>query len=254
MGQSRNREELGRFRILGAAVDNVSMAEAEARVASFIAKGDRLYHVLTLNAEILYHAQKDAQLMSIIKQADLVTPDGVGIVWGAGQLGTECKERVAGIDLMTALCRQAATEGWRVYLLGAAPGVAEEAAKNLCLANAGLHIVGTHHGYSPREDWPGVMAELAATEPQLVFVAMGSPAQDEWIRMARGLLGPCVAVGVGGSFDVLAGNVKRAPRWMQKLGCEWLWRLLSNPKRIGRMMALPKFMCLVRKEARRMKK
>ncbi len=230
--------------ILGCRVDRVTLEEGIAHIKGLIRRG-RPAQVITLNAEIIYQAQNNSDLKAIINQADLVTPDGIGIVWGGRRLGYEFKERVTGIDLLSRLCREALVEGWKIYLLGSAPGVAEKAGQ--CLVNnfPGLQICGSHHGYFKNDDIPAIISEIRQTAPHILFVSLGAPKQEEWISNYKEQLGVPVSVGVGGSLDVVAGLKQRAPRWMIRLNLEWLYRLMSEPSRIRRQMALPKFAVLI---------
>ena len=232
--------------VLGVRVDRGDMMGALCQIDSFVKK-EGLHHVITLNAEIIYRAQSDEKLKELINSADLVTPDGSGVVWAAGILGEPLTERVTGIDLMEEICRQAHHNGWKIYLLGGAPGIADEAAEKLRTRFPNINIVGTQHGYFPENEEDEVLARIKAKEPDIIFVALGAPRQEFWIRKNKSRLLAKVAVGVGGSFDVISGRIKRAPVWMQKLKLEWLARLIKEPWRAKRMMALPKFMISVLK-------
>ncbi|MDQ0285080.1 N-acetylglucosaminyldiphosphoundecaprenol N-acetyl-beta-D-mannosaminyltransferase [Desulfofundulus luciae] len=246
--------------LLGARVDAVDLAGAVERVAAFVATG-RPHQVITLNPEILYRAQQEPELLALINRADLVTADGIGIVWAAKVAGTPVPGRVTGIDLMLALVSRAAREGWRIFLLGAAPGVAEEAARRLKEKHPGLVVAGTQHGYfkpAPVTTGTGetgvtewdVVEQIRAAQPDLLFVALGAPKQEKFIARHKQALGVPVAMGVGGSFDVIAGRVARAPVWMQRLHLEWLGRLLREPRRWRRMLVLPRFAWLAWRKAR----
>ncbi|MCL2677509.1 MAG: WecB/TagA/CpsF family glycosyltransferase [Clostridiales bacterium] len=248
------------FKILGAKIDNVDMVEALLRLQPFIGKGEARQTV-TLNAEMLYRAQKNGELLRIINGADLVTADGVGIVWAARVLGAPLKGRVTGIDLMKELCRQAAGNNWKVFLLGGEPGVAEQAAQKLKRELAGLGVAGTYHGFFSGEEWgeERVLAQIGAARPQILFVGMGSPMQEYWISENKARLACDIVLGVGGSFDVISGRVMRAPVLWQKLRLEWLWRAVVQPRRIPRLFILPLFVWKVllhkwRKEAELRKK
>jgi len=238
-----------RINLLGAPVDALSLDGAVERVAAFVADG-RPRQVITLNPEILYRAYYDGALMNLLKAADLVTADGVGIVWAARVAGTPVPERVTGIDLMLRLMPRAAREGWRIFLLGAAPGVAAEAARRLVGQYPGLVIAGTRHGYFKPDEEGAVVEEIRRAAPHLLFAALGAPKQEWFIARHKEALGVPVAMGVGGSFDVLAGRVKRAPLWMRRLHLEWLGRLLMEPSRWRRMLVLPRFARLVWSRAR----
>lgn len=226
--------------ILGCQVDMVTLEEGIICIKDLIQRG-RPAQVITLNAEIVYQAQHHKQLEAIINQADIVTPDGIGIVWGGRQLGYEFKERVTGIDLLCRLCREAPAQGWKIYLLGSAPGVAEEAGRRLAEDYPGLALCGSHHGYFKDDDIPGIINNIRQCAPHILFVSLGAPKQEEWIKKYKDQLGVPVSVGVGGSLDVIAGHKKRAPRLMIKLNLEWLYRLMAEPSRIKRQLALPRF-------------
>jgi N-acetylglucosaminyldiphosphoundecaprenol N-acetyl-beta-D-mannosaminyltransferase len=154
-------------------------------------------------------------------------------------------ERVSGVDMLVHLCGRATDLGHSVFLLGAAPGVAESAAKKLIERFPGLNVAGTQHGYFVPEETEDVLRRIREAEPDLLFVAFGIPMQEKWIRRHMEKLNVPVCMGVGGSFDVISGNVKRAPKWMQRHGLEWVYRLASNPKKIGKVMTLPRFVLMV---------
>jgi len=233
--------------LLGARVDGIRLEQAVERVAGFVGSRQSCW-IITLNPELLYRAWSERDLLNLINRADLVTADGVGIVWACRMAGRPVPERVTGIDLMLRLSARAAKEGWRVFLLGAAPGVAGEAASRLKRLYPGLVVAGTHHGYfSPAEE-PSVVELVRQARPDLLFVALGAPKQEYWVVRNRAALGAAVAVGVGGSFDVVAGRMRRAPFWMQRLRLEWLFRLLKEPARWRRMLVLPLFAWLVLKK------
>ena len=242
-------------RILGVRVDNIDMVGAILKVRQFIEE-KRFAQIITLNAEILYKAQSDEVLLELIDRAKMVTPDGNGVVWAAKKLGQDLTERVTGIDLMTEVCRHAAANKWRVFLLGGQPGVAQIAANNLLHKYEGIEIAGTAHGYFSKHEngEEEVLAAIKEAAPDMLFVALGAPKQDFWIDANKEVLGKLVAMGVGGSFDVIAGRVKRAPAFWQRLRLEWLWRLLLEPRRIGRVLALPAFTFKVYLATARMEK
>lgn len=230
-----------RFRLFGVPFDRVNLGEAVERVEGFIHAGiPRL--VATSDTTALVRARTDAQWRSCYERADLVTADGAGIVWASRLLGAPLPERVTGIDLAQALCARAAVRGHRVFLLGAAPGVAEGAAIRLQRAYPGLRVVGTHHGYFETDRAPCPIVErIRRANPDLLFVGMGAPLQERWALAQRRALGVPVIMGVGGSFDVLSGRLLRAPHWMQRAGLEWAFRLCLEPRRLGRAMQIPVF-------------
>ena len=166
-------------------------------------------------------------------------------------LGLPVTERVSGVDLMERICERAAERKYSVYLLGARPGVAGAAAQALEARCPGLRIVGAHHGYFTPEQEPEVVTAIAQAQPDILFVAFGAPKQEKWIRQHLAELQVPVAIGVGGSFDVFAGRVRRAPRWMQRAGLEWLHRVLREPSRLPRVWALPRLVWMTLREALR---
>lgn len=232
--------------ILGCQVDMLDIEGGIGRIKDLIKKG-RPAHIITLNAEIVYQAQTNAELRKIINQADLVTPDGIGIVWGGRQLGHDLKERVTGIDMLIRLCQEAPSEDWKIYLLGSAPGIAEKAGQQLINDYPGLRICGNHHGYFKEEDIPALINEIKELAPQILFVSLGAPKQEQFIRKYMKPLGVPISIGVGGSLDVIAGQKRRAPGWMIKLNLEWLYRLITEPKRLRRQLVLPRFIILILK-------
>ncbi|MBR2783561.1 MAG: WecB/TagA/CpsF family glycosyltransferase [Firmicutes bacterium] len=239
------------IRILGIRVDEYDMTQSLDLIGAFVAQGrEELHQVVTINPEGVWLAVNDPALAAIMEQAALITPDGNGVLWAARQLGTPLKERVAGIELMENICRRAVEQGWRVYLLGAKPGVAQAAGEKLMERYPGLRIVGCDNGYFRGREEQAIAAVREA-EADVLFAALGMPYQEQWLYQHRQELGCAVAVGVGGSFDVIAGLVKRAPALWQKLKLEWLWRLLSDPKRWRRYLVIPRFMRAVKRQARR---
>ncbi|HWA83147.1 MAG TPA: WecB/TagA/CpsF family glycosyltransferase [Fimbriimonadaceae bacterium] len=233
-----------RISILGAPVDRVTMREALALMESFVAEG-RPHMVVTADASGLAQAQSDPSHLEIIREADLVTPDSVGVMWAAKRSGEPLPERVSGVDIVDRVCALSADKGYRIYFLGAAPGVAELAAEKMRLKHVGCNIVGARHGYFPAESDEVVAREVAESKPDFLFVAMGIPRQEKFIRATMGIIKARVAVGVGGSFDVFSGRTKRAPKVVQAIKMEWAWRLVLNPKKYAKVMALPKFILLV---------
>jgi len=229
--------------VLGVPIARIGMDGALARVEEFIT--DRSPHmIVTSDGTGLVRAQDDAEYHDIVRQADIVTADGRGVVWMARVLGLAVTDRVSGVDMMDRLCEVAARKGYSVYLVGGQPGVAEEAAQTMRKRYPDLTLAGVQHGYFTPEEEPAVVAAIAAAKPDILFVAFGAPRQEKWIRRHLDALGAAVAIGVGGSFDVYAGRVQRAPAWMQQAGLEWLWRVLKDPKRITRLGALPRLVVM----------
>jgi N-acetylglucosaminyldiphosphoundecaprenol N-acetyl-beta-D-mannosaminyltransferase len=233
-----------RVSVLDVEIDAVSMAAAVGIVEEFVAAASpRL--VATANAEMVMAAQTDEQLAGILARADLVVADGAGVVWAARHLGRPVPERVAGYDLAQALLARAAERGWRVYLFGGAPGIAERAAGVADSRFPGLIIAGVRHGYFTDADEQAIIDEIKDSRPHILLVALGVPKQEKWLARHLQELSVPVSMGVGGTFDVMAGVAKRAPLWMQKAGLEWLYRLGREPRRLLRMLALPRFVMRV---------
>ena len=222
--------------ILGIRFDDLTREEAAQAGAGLLRSGS-FHYVVTPNPEFILSSEKDPEFRRILNEADLVLPDGIGVVYSAKILGTPLKERVPGIDFAADMLAQLNEMGGRLFLLGAKPGVAELAAANLKDAHPGLIVCGTHDGYF-REDGP-VVEEIRAAAADVVFVCLGAPKQELWMVEHGPATGAHLMVGLGGSLDVFAGVVERAPEGFQKLGLEWLYRLAKEPKRIGRMAKLP---------------
>ncbi|MDW8028939.1 MAG: WecB/TagA/CpsF family glycosyltransferase [Armatimonadota bacterium] len=248
MRLSARKEGKGIVNLLGVPVAALTMDEALDILEQFVSER-RTHLVVTSDASSIVRAQEDEEFRKIVQNADLVTPDGIGVVWGARLLGLPIYQRVPGVELMAKLCERAAQKGWKVFMLGAKPGVAEQAAKNLQARYPSLQIVGTHHGYFTPEEEPQVIAKIKAAQPDILFVAFGIPKQEKWIARHADELQVPICIGVGGSFDVYAGVVKRAPEWVQRLYLEWLYRTVKDPKRLPRLKAIPKLLWFVFKEA-----
>jgi len=220
------------------------MAEAVAAVSSYMDERAGVM-IATANAEMIMRATHDQELGAILNAAALVVPDGAGTVWAARHLGHAMPERVAGYDLAQELLRRAPAEHRRVYFFGSAPGVAEKAKAKAEQLYPGIEIVGVRNGFFSPADNAAIIAEIRAARPDLLLVALGVPKQEKWIAAHLAELDVPVAIGVGGTLDVMAGVMKRAPYWMQKAKLEWLFRGLMQPKRAGRLLALPKFVLKV---------
>ena len=230
--------------ILGVNVDAVTMAEAVAHVTAAMDVRANVM-IATANAEMIMRATHDEELRDILNAAALVVPDGAGTVWAARHLGHAMPERVAGYDLAQELLRRAPAEGRRIYFFGAAPGVAEKAKEKAEQLYPGIEIVGVRNGFFSPADNAAIITEIKAAHPDLLLVALGVPKQEKWIAAHLAALDVPAAIGVGGTLDVMAGVMKRAPYWMQKAKLEWLFRGLMQPKRAGRLLVLPKFVLKV---------
>ena len=222
--------------VLGVAFDNISLEEAVSQGEEIISQRRGAY-VVTPNPEIVMAAGKNPELMEALNQAQLVLPDGIGVVYSAKIIGTPLKSRVPGIDFAAGLMERLAQNGGRVYLFGAKPGVAEDAADNLEEMYPGLVVCGVQDGYF--DDDTEIINDINEKKPDFLFVCLGYPKQEIWMHKNAGKLNVGIMAGLGGCLDVFAGNVDRAPVKMQKMGLEWLYRLYREPKRIGRMVKLP---------------
>lgn len=228
-----------RIDILGVGFDNVTMEEALDRGMELLEQ-DGPHLVVTPNAEIVQLANRDREFTEIIAGADLVIPDGIGVIYASKILGRPIKARVPGCDFAAGLMERMAKSGHSLYLLGAKPGVAEEAAARLREAYPGLAICGAHDGYF-KEDGP-VAEEIRRSGADVVFVCLGAPKQEKWISQNGAATGASLLIGLGGSLDVFSGRVERAPAFWQKVNLEWLYRGLRDPKRLKRIVKLPLFL------------
>ena len=241
---ARGRSPTARAQVLGVGVDRVSLPGAVERIVALVGAGVPA-QVVTVNPEFVMAARHDPLFRRVLNGAALAVPDGIGIIWAARILGDRLVERVGGVDLVDALAAVAPARGYRLFLLGAADGVAEAAACALRARYPGLRIVGTYAGSPAPADEAAILQLLRDARPDILFVAFGAPAQDVWIARNLAAAGVSVAMGVGGAFDYLSGQVPRAPRWLQRAGLEWLYRLARQPSRWRRMLALPRFGALV---------
>lgn len=233
------------IKILGVRIDDVTYDEAVARVDAFLRAGT-FHQIATVNPEFVVIAQTHTEFRRVLNACALNVPDGVGLLWAARRLGTPLRERVAGQDLVDRICALAAERGEKVFLLGAREGIAERAAEELKRRHLRLEIGGCYAGSPAREEEEDIIARVNASGARILFVAYGPPKQELWIaRVAPRLNHVAVAMGVGGTFDTLAGIVPRAPRWMREAGFEWTYRLIREPRRIKRQWRIPYFMWLI---------
>lgn len=232
-------------KILGVPVHPLTMNESVAVLEDKLQKKEQAF-VVTANAEIIMMCQQDKEYNNIVSEkADLVLPDGAGAVWAGRYLGNEVPERVAGFDLYNQLLKLSADKGYKAYFFGGAPGVAEAAKNKAEELYPGVQIVGCRNGYFTEAEEENIIKEINDAAPDMLFVALGAPKQEKWLVKYRNQLKPRVLMGIGGSFDVLAGKMERAPKWMQEASLEWAFRLYKQPSRFMRMLALPKFVLKV---------
>lgn len=227
--------------ILGVYVDKVDIPQAADMIYDFVEDGDGVKTVYTPNSEIIMQAYRSEQIRDILNDASLLTADGIGVVHASRILKNPISKRCAGFDVACVLLDKMAKTGKSVYLFGSKPGVAEEAAKNMQLKYPGLVISGCADGYFDSEKEKKIIEDINIKKPDVLFVCLGAPKQEKWIYNNKDKLSVKVCMGLGGSLDVFAGTVSRAPEFYQKHGIEWLYRLIKEPKRFVRMIDLPKF-------------
>jgi N-acetylglucosaminyldiphosphoundecaprenol N-acetyl-beta-D-mannosaminyltransferase len=222
-------------------VDAITFDDLLATIDTWIRADDGAHQVCTVSPEFVMIAQDDPDFMRVLHEADLCAADGIGLLFAARYLGHPLPERVTGSDGVPIIAERAAREGWSLYLLGAAPGIAERAAEVLTARHPALRIAGSYAGSPAPEEEDQIVERVNASGADILLVAYGAPRQDVWIARNRARLHVHAALGVGGTFDFIAGAIPRAPRWMQKLALEWLFRLIIQPWRWRRMLRLPRF-------------
>ncbi len=229
--------------ILGTPIDEVNMDEALNRIDHFVEMGQttgKTHQIATVNADFVVKALQDSHLRQILQNADLATADGMPLVWGARLLGVPLAGRVTGADMVPALAERAAERGYSIYFLGAAEGIAARAANLLKAQHPQLRIAGID---SPSIEAvangdPAILESIRRAKPDILLVAFGNPKQEKWIQAHAEALRVPIMMGVGGTFDFIAGETKRAPGWMQRTGLEWLHRLAQEPRRLWRRYAV----------------
>lgn len=227
--------------ILGVRVDNVNESAALERAAAFLRAGGA-HHIVTVNPEFVMEARRNPDFAAVLAAADLATPDGFGLLLAARYIGTPLQGRATGVELTLGLAQLAARHGYKIFLLGAAPGIAEAAAAVLQARFTGLQITGAFAGSPDPRHEPFLRQLIGAARPDILFVAYGHPRQDLWIARNQPFLQIPLAIGVGGTFDYLAEHVPRAPEWLRRIGLEWAYRLVQQPSRLPRIIdAVPRF-------------
>lgn len=230
--------------VLGVKIDKVTINSAADKILE-MAKSGGNHAVFTPNSEIVYMAYKDADFCSLLNSADMLTADGIGVVYASRILKSPVPERAGGFDIACRVIEKIAETGDRLYLFGGKPDIAERAAENLKSKYPFINIVGTRNGYFSPEENDAIISDINESGADILFVCLGAPMQEKWISKNRDRLSCGVMMGIGGSLDVFAGAAERAPELWQKLGLEWLYRLIKEPKRFWRMLALPKFAATV---------
>ena len=229
-----------RIEILGVPVDCLTMDRTVELAASVLA-GNVAHSIVAVNPEKVMRARYDVRLRDQLRRAGVLIPDGIGVVIAARILGLGRLQRVPGSELMPRLCELAAQTGRRVFLFGAAPDVNERAAQVLQTRYRGLTVAGTQHGFLKDGDMPDLVGRINSSQADILFVALGSPKQEDWIDRYLPQLNVKICQGVGGTFDVIAGRVRRAPAAFRAVHLEWFYRLVANPRRLHRQSALPRF-------------
>lgn len=235
--------------VLGILFDDLTRQEA-AQAGAALLEEDKFHYVVTPNPEFILAAEKDGEFRQVLNGADLVLPDGIGVVYSAKIQGTPLKERVPGIEFAADMLACLNKTGGRLYLLGAKPGVAEEAGRRILSQYPNITLCGVQDGYFKDEE--AVLLKVAAARPDLLFVCLGAPKQEKWMARWGRHTGARLAIGLGGTLDVFAGTVERAPESWRRLGLEWAYRLKKEPRRAGRMAKLP--LVLVKAAGARFKK
>ncbi len=230
-----------RVDMLNVSIDALSEKEAFKRAVDFF-EGDSLKTIYTPNPEIVMLAQTDSQLKEVLNGGDLVVPDGIGLIIASKLKGRGLVERIPGVDLMHRLLIFCGQKEKSIYLFGGKPGVADAAALTIAAKYPGVRIAGFHHGYFKPHEEEDIVKDINESGADVVFVCLGAPKQELWINQHKAQLNCKIAMGVGGSIDVYAGTVKRAPKIYQKLALEWFYRLMKEPRRYKRMLLLPKFL------------
>ena len=233
-----------RVSILGIPVDPLTEDEVLHRIEALV-EGGGPHQVVTVNPEFVMVAQANPEFPKVLSEASLSLADGVGILLASRWLGRPVAQRVAGVDVVWRIADMATKKGYGIFCLGAPPGVAQEAARRLLGRHPDLRIAGCYAGSPDEGEEAEIVARIRAVRPHILLVAYGAPGQDLWIRRNLRALGVPVAMGVGGAFDFIAVRAVRAPLWLRRLGLEWLHRLVREPWRWRRMLALPRFAALV---------
>ena len=229
-----------KVKILGVNIDNITEEEAAEKTKELIEKSNKSCKLIVApNVEFIMQAQKDKEFFDILQTAELATPDSVGVILAGKLQKKPFKQRIPGQAYFRKILETAEKEGWTVYLLGGKGDIPQRAKQNVEKLYPKLKIVGYHEGYFEEDTEEVVIEEINKLKPNILFVALGAPRQEKWIAKHRKELKVDVAAGQGGTFDYEAGNIKRAPKWIQKIGMEWLWRLILQPSRIKRMIVLP---------------
>lgn len=248
-----NTRTFNEIRMLDLPVHPLSLSESVNEILGYAETGQP-HMVVTLNTFGFVLSQSDLEFRSVVQQASLVLPDGIGIVLGAKMLGFKPIERVAGVDLVQAVCEEVSVRQYKVFLLGARDDIVNLAAGRLASSYPGVRVCGVQHGYFREDEEIRIVDSIRNARPHILLVALGVPKQEKWIAKYLGQMNVPVCMGVGGSFDVLSGRVKRAPVFFQRTGLEWLFRVFQEPWRFSRLSCIPHFFLLLAGEILRRRK
>jgi N-acetylglucosaminyldiphosphoundecaprenol N-acetyl-beta-D-mannosaminyltransferase len=251
--RAATEDSISKVRIFGVPVSRMSMKQTVSYLTEAIEQR-KPHQVITANPIMIMSALEDPDYLQMMKQAELIVPDGAGVVWASGYVGQPVAERVAGYDLIHELMKVGEPRGWKVYLLGASPEVIETAANKLKQLYPEINIVGFRDGFFPDEQDGQIIEGIVQASPDILLVGRSASKQEPWVAKYKQALDIPVMMGVGGSFDVLSGKLKRAPLMFQKLRLEWLYRLIQEPWRFRRMLTLPKFAVKVIREKEKVTK
>ncbi len=232
--------------ILGVPIDNITISEAKKMSEELISNSNKSCKIVVApNVEFIMKAQKDKEFSDILKQASLATPDSIGVIIGAKLQKKEFKQRIPGQSYFRAIIELSNEKGYSIYLLGGEKGTPEQVCNNLKKIYPNVNIVGTHNGYFDENEEKHIIEEINVLKPNVLFVALGAPKQEKWIKNHQNELKVDIAAGQGGTFDYETGKIKRAPVWIQKIGMEWFYRLCKQPQRIKRQIVLPIYLLKV---------
>ncbi|MBL8049477.1 MAG: WecB/TagA/CpsF family glycosyltransferase [Chthonomonas sp.] len=241
---TRPIELIPTVQILGTPISTLDMEQTLEQLQKWI-REDTPRLVITADATALVIAEEKPRFQEVLHKASLITADSVGVIWAMKRAGVKSPSKVSGVEIVDRLCEISSRTGIKLYFIGSEPGITDRAAEKMRLKYPGVNIVGTHHGFFPADSDEVVAQEIARTQPDVIFAAMGMPRQEEFILRTMEITRAKIGMGVGGSFDVFSGKTKRAPKLLQALRLEWLWRLMLNPSKISKVKSLPKFVRLI---------
>lgn len=244
---------MDKVNILGVHIDKINIDRASDKIIDMISEDSKHNYVFTPNSEILMQAYRSDEFKNILNSASILTADGIGVIYASKIVKNPIDERCAGFDVACSLMKKMGERGYSLYLFGSKPGVAETAKETILNGFPGINVVGLSDGYFDKDKEKEIIADINDKKPNVLFVCLGAPKQEKWIYEHINDLDVNVSLGIGGTLDVLAGTAQRAPQFYIDHNIEWLYRLIKNPSRIGRMMDLPKFALTVLLHGRKYK-